>query len=333
MATADISFTELAVDGRVGGGHGWMEVSDNGVVAFAKYTDPNQTYGLGPMQGLTWSKADGVKLIADNFATYYGAGPQYLSIDNDGDTVSYGNQVYRNGELVLTTNTGSDKYLTTLSPNGDIVGIKSYYDGPSSQNIDDQSVTPVGAGLPNDNYRVADYSNDSSSILLSSNVTNFPSPEPFFIRNADGSMYEIPHPFGSIADLSGDGSTVIGRSFHCEETYSCTLISTPAATFEIGDGTYFPEGVNRDGTLAVLSYRDYDNNDWAPYIWDSINGLRSLVDLLGLQGIDISGWEQVRLFDISDNGHFIVGAGRDPEGNNKVFLIDATPQCSPNGLI
>lgn len=199
IAAADISFTELTVEGRTGGGHGWMEVSDTGVVAFAKYKDPDQTYGLGPLQGLTWSKANGVKLIADVFVISYGAGPQYLSIDNDGNTLTFGNEVYRDGQLVLTTNTGADKHRTALSPDGKYVGINSYYDGASSQSIDDQTITPVGEDLPSSNYSVADYSNDSSTILLSSKSTNFLSPDPFFIRRADGSLYEVPHPFGSIA--------------------------------------------------------------------------------------------------------------------------------------
>lgn len=334
LVTADVSFIELPIEGRVGGGHGWMEVSDNGEVVFAKYKNPDQTYGLGELLGLKWSQSQGVSLISDSFYIGMNSAPQYVSIDNDGDTTVFGHEVYRNGELVLTTNVGADKHLTSLSPDGQNVGIRSYYDGPSAQNIDSQEITPLGSGLPNENYIVADYSNNSESVLLSPMAVNFHAPEPFYIKQPNNSYYEVPHQFGSIADLSGNGSTVIGRSFICDSGQQhCTLISNPGGTFEISDANYFPEGLNYDGSIAVLSFRDYANSGWQGYIWDEVNGLRNIVDILATNGIDISDWTQVRMYNISDNGHYIVGEGKNPSGIYKIFMIDATPQCKANGLI
>lgn len=325
---AEVTFTELPVSDRVGGGNGWMKVSDNGVVVFAKNTGNGSE-----KQGFQWSKQSGVSAIGSGFTSMYYNTPNYVSISNDGGVTTFGSSVYVNGELLLTTNTGANDHLTALSPSGDKVAIKDSYVGPVALNLADQSEANLGDALPNTNYVVADFSNDGDSALLAHTSTNFYSPSPFYISNADGSLTEVDYSYGSIADLSGNGSTVIGRSLWCEELYSCTLISNAAGTFEIADGGNFPEALNYDGTVAVLSFRDYSNNNWKGMVWDSENGLRNIVDLLAAQNIDISAWDQVRMYDISDNGFYMVGAGVNPQGERRPFLIDATPQCSLNGLL
>lgn len=333
LAAADVNFIELPIDGRVGSGPGWIDVSNNGKVVFAQYQDASQQFGLGPIQGMTWSQSEGTKVLANPMGFSVVNGPQFVSISGDGITTVYGNQVFKGAELVLTTNSGIDKSLNSLSRDGDFVGIFSQLDGGAAlQSIASGNITPVNQDLPSSTYRVQDFANDSGTMLLGSSNANFLNIEPFYIRNND-ELYEIPVQYGVIDDLSGDGTTVIGRSLICESHPNCVIISNASTNIELGGGAYFPGGINNNGSIAVLSERDYENNDWSGYIWDQANGLRNIVNLLSNQGIDISDWSQVKLNNISDNGYFIVGEGLKPNGTRKNFLIDATPECSPNGLL
>ena len=64
-------------------------------------------------------------------------------------------------------------------------------------------------------------------------------------------------------------------------------------------------------------------------VWDSFNGVRDIVDVMALQGIDISEWSGIHLEDISSDGSYIVGFGTNPEGQHHTgFMITALPECT-----
>lgn len=318
-AISGVSFTEVNLDGRTGGGNNWMKVSDNGELVFAK-ANANSGY-----DGYSWDSINGVQNVVNGFFLVNFNGSDYLSISNDGDRQQFGGYVHDDNGVVNPGNR-----VTAMSRDGSKGG-QAVQGELSIIDFETQTVETIEGSYSN-GYGISRLSNDGSVALIEGPINYFSTP-PRYIRKADGTVSEVDYPYGDIMDLSGDGSTIIGRSFYCEVRQNCTLITNAQGTFELSDAGYFPEALNYDGSVALLNYRDYANNDWYPYIWDANNGLRSLVDLLAAQGVDISGWSAVRLYDISDNGHFIVGEGKKPSGEWRVFLIDATPQCSPNALL
>jgi hypothetical protein len=57
-------------------------------------------------------------------------------------------------------------------------------------------------------------------------------------------------------------------------------------------------------------------------VWDEAHGWRRTDQLLIDIGIDLSGWDEVAATDISDDGRFIVGSGKNPEGNSEAWFAD-----------
>lgn len=74
-------------------------------------------------------------------------------------------------------------------------------------------------------------------------------------------------------------------------------------------------GVSADGSLVVGNSFDVGTClDWSfcdvvptPFIWDEINGMRSLRDLLSAAGVDVSGWRNPIAAAVSADGMTIVG--------------------------
>jgi len=319
---SDVGFTVLPVENtRSGGDNRWMQVSDNGVVTFM-LTSNNDGY--------TWSTANGLTNIHQGDSS-----SKFVEISNDGQVTTYGNSVYQNGQLVLETPV--DVNVRSLSPDGENIG--TYTAGanryPGVLNIESGELETFDDSALYD-YITADFSNDSKVKLLSSVSINFNNPSPFYLMNSTGGYEQIDHSYGSIADLSGDGKTVVGKSFFCSDSSSCTVITNQIGSVEIGVG-FAPQGLSYDGSVAVGAQATYPNGlyggtVWVGAIWDETNGIRDIADVLTANGIDFSGWENINLYDISDNGYYIIGEGYNPEGNRQPFLINSVPQCSVGGV-
>jgi len=77
------------------------------------------------------------------------------------------------------------------------------------------------------------------------------------------------------------------------------------------------------------------------FLWDSANGMRSIPTLLTEKfGLDLTGWTLHNARDISADGTVIVGAGRDPDGENVAWIarlprhgLDLVPATSTWGLV
>jgi hypothetical protein len=297
-----------------------MQVSETGVIAYVR-----------DGQGYTWSESEGETLILEEASSTY----LFVDISNDAQTVRFGDAVYVNG--VLQTHLPINYGFSTLSPNGEFIGLNdSISVNPSSIKISDGTQTIVPDNTNRGWYELTDYSTDGGVKLITrSNRSNYAKRYPFFLVGANGEEQEIEFPYGFVADLSGDGKSVLGRSSACvefESEFGCTAITNSTGTVEIsatvvGGTNFFPTGLNYDASIAVGSFRNYADNDWEGRIWDSANGVRDIVDVLAENGIDISGWSQVQLNDISDSGYYILGEGVNPDGVRHPFLINATPEC------
>jgi len=322
---SDVGFTVLPVENtRPGGDNRWMQVSDNGVVTFMLVNN------TGNRDGYTWSTANGLTKIHQGEPL-----SKFVEISNDGQVTTYADYVYQNGQLVLETPV--DVNVRSLSPDGENIG--TYTNGanryPGVLNIESGVLETFDDPALYD-YLTADFSNDSKVKLLSSVVINFNDPSPFYLMNSTGGYDEIDRRYGSVADLSGDGKTVVGKSYFCSDSSSCTVITNLLGSVEIS-ATFAPQGLNYDGSVAVGAQATYPNGIyggtvWVGAIWDETNGIRDIADVLAANGIDFSGWDNINLYDISDNGYYIIGEGYNSEGNRQPFLIDSAPQCSVGGV-
>ena len=62
------------------------------------------------------------------------------------------------------------------------------------------------------------------------------------------------------------------------------------------------------------------------YIWDAVNGMRSLQGALTNDlGLDLTGWQLQHVTDISDDGMTFVGIGINPDGFTEAWMATLPP--------
>ena len=297
---ADVRFTEIPVAVR-GGGDGAMAVSETGVVSFS---DENYFY--------KWSEGQGLTNLGDRVGLYTHT---VANISNDGETVAFtgvmgwGTTMVFDGE---TQNEISRAEIigSVLSPTGSKVG--AIETGVVETNSDQRFI----------DYTVADFSSNGDVQLLSPKSYGFYIPH--YLVSKSGTITELNENVRLIRDMSGDGKTVVGQSYECVEySTNCTVIANASGYEEIG--MFFANALNYDGSIAVGRAT---SGPASGKIWDRVNGIRDIVDVLAAKGIDISAWTDITLFDISDSGEFIVGSGVNPQGARRGFIINVFAECS-----
>jgi len=111
--------------------------------------------------------------------------------------------------------------------------------------------------------------------------------------------------------VSQDGTTVVGTS-------NLNAFRWTSATGMIGLGLLngLPvsqaRGVSANGGV-IVGYGTTTTNNVA-FIWDPVNGLRTVQQVLTSDGIDLTGWTLTEADGISADGRTIVGQGTDPAG-------------------
>ena len=62
------------------------------------------------------------------------------------------------------------------------------------------------------------------------------------------------------------------------------------------------------------------DSGFEPFVWDKINGIRSLSEvLINDLNIDLTGWSLGSATAVSDNGLVLVGFGTNPEGDTEAW--------------
>jgi probable HAF family extracellular repeat protein len=135
-------------------------------------------------------------------------------------------------------------------------------------------------------------------------------------------------------DVSEDGTTVVGTgcvnliptgddSWTTE--FEAFLWTQAGGMISLGD---LPGGirystanaVSADGSI-VVGWGTTDAHPEEAFIWDEINGMRPLQDVLVTDfGLDLSGWTLYQATGISSDGSVIVGYGRNPSGYNEAWI-------------
>jgi probable HAF family extracellular repeat protein len=131
-------------------------------------------------------------------------------------------------------------------------------------------------------------------------------------------------PFASSAyAVSADGRVVVGRSNSGYVEAFRWENGTMVGLGDLPGGNMFSAAfdVSGDGSI-VVGMSSATGADQAAFIWDEVNGMRSLQDVLTSEyGLDLSGWSLRTCFAISADGLSIVGDGYDRSGSVQPWLV------------
>lgn len=129
--------------------------------------------------------------------------------------------------------------------------------------------------------------------------------------------------------ISTDGSTIVG--WRNNQAYRWTSGDGIVALDQLPGGgpgnTSLAWGVSGDGSVVVgnstLVYQTSPSSfdiEHHAFIWDQVNGIQALQDVLAGLGLDLTGWTLTEATGISDDGLTIVGTGINPNGDTEAFI-------------
>ena len=126
-------------------------------------------------------------------------------------------------------------------------------------------------------------------------------------------------PMGGVAwGVSADGSVVVG--FSSGEAFRWTQATGLVGLGDLPGGEFYSSArvVSADGTVVVgVSAGALEHE---AFLWDEVNGMRSLRDVLVAQGDNLTGWHHLTAQGVSADGQTIVGWGINPRGQTEGWL-------------
>ena len=128
--------------------------------------------------------------------------------------------------------------------------------------------------------------------------------------------------FASAASSDGKfavGGGVAGEAFlwNTDDPNSVTLLGDLPGDLFSSRGN----DVSADGSIVVgESASSTGARRDEAFIWDVVNGMRRLQDVLSAEGIDLTGWTLATANGISDDGSTIVGWGINPMGQKEAWV-------------
>jgi len=340
IQAAQVTFTEIPGDITISGNVlATISVSDEGTVVFShnfdlyKWNSSEGLVNLGDFPEIPYSwntsysekphiganiSADGQVIAFD----YYSSDDIMYPLPNVGTFINY---IYSEGNLQILEglNGGLSK---NISPDGTTLGGRT-----TTYNLTDgtQSGNYVN-GLPwfgwlskYDWGRNVHFSNDSNIFTMANQLVT--------IDETGTTAQEVPGMtdtvlgMGRITDLSGDGNIVVGTfktDPSCDNVTCYANQRWDSTTDTSTIITMLLESTNYDGSIIVGASGNSGS------VWDEVNGIRDITDMLSENGIDISNWTNTRLKEISTDGTYIVGYGKNPEGQLRGFLISSIPECT-----
>ncbi len=224
-----------------------------------------------------WTQATGMVAIEDTTGTYAGARPFAISAD--------GTTIVGTG---TTAAAGNEAFRWTAATGYVAVGFL-----PST--IHDSFLTDVSA---------------DGSVAAGFSFHHDFDVEPM-IWTAAGldSLGDVPggDAYALAWGISADGTTVVGDA-HINGASEPWLWSADTGFVRpdpTHDGGWF-NAVSADGSVAVGS---------GDLVWDAVNGMRSLADILAGESIDLTGWSISSISDVSADGRTMTGYGINPSGD------------------
>lgn len=135
-------------------------------------------------------------------------------------------------------------------------------------------------------------------------------------------------------DVSQDGSVIVGyaQSGSYNEAFRWTqsggMVGLGRLSGDVGSEAV---AVSADGKI-IVGYSMNSEYAYTPFIWDNMNGMRSLADLLVAGGADLSGYTLLQATDISADGTTIVGVAKDSIDRNVGFISVVDRSTNTQGV-
>jgi hypothetical protein len=267
------------------------------------------TSGDGP--GLTLIDLSGTTTIPVNSLSGHG------SLSADGDTVI--GVTYRDNvaQLVrVNANTGELEQL------GDMEGniVRAYTNPDASAIVGFGDDTPFRWGeqgfspdLPGVPAGVEPWPEDVSADGSVIAGRSLPGRVHFRWTQAEGYVELASASWRSATLLSADGAVVLG-SLDPEGASDSSAFRWTAATGAVeiapGSSNLATDMSDDGGVIVANSWEDAQNDGASPlhtYIWDTVNGTRTLDELLAARGVDTAGWKFEQARALSGNGKVLLG--------------------------
>lgn len=139
---------------------------------------------------------------------------------------------------------------------------------------------------------------------------------------ADGTWIGLTSALDDFIATSSDGSVIVGDFFGGRGVFRWTETD---GFGDLDSPSPFRESANDisyDGSTVVgqeVWLSDIQNGAW---VWDALNGRRSVQDLLTAEGHDLTGWDLASADSISADGSIITGFGIGPNGIREAWIVD-----------
>ena len=96
---------------------------------------------------------------------------------------------------------------------------------------------------------------------------------------------------------------------------------------DLEGGAYFSRAFAVSGDGAVVVGQSESERGAESFVWDRFNGMQSLQDILTDDlGLDLDGWSQLQVRDISKDGSTVGGIAVNPEGNVEGWVARFRPK-------
>jgi hypothetical protein len=127
----------------------------------------------------------------------------------------------------------------------------------------------------------------------------------------------------SAASISSDGRVTIGACISSGGSTTIAVRWDGGTVYQLGalqsnTTSNFASAVNTDGSLILVNSTD----DW---LWDPINGARSVTSVLAGANGDVSGWAAINFTAMSSDGKTLVGSGTLVASGTQKALIARLP--------
>jgi len=134
--------------------------------------------------------------------------------------------------------------------------------------------------------------------------------------------------------VSADGSVVVGTGRNGRTDVGLEAFRWTAATGMVGlgdlpGGVFISQalGVSPDGSVVVGTGSTTAGSE--AFLWDTVHGMRNLLEVLISQGNDLNGWRLTEARGVSADGLSIVGTGINPLGQTEAWLARLDPVVVP----
>ncbi len=149
--------------------------------------------------------------------------------------------------------------------------------------------------------------------------------------------------FSRASNVSSDGLVVVGRSASTNsnlegfpitdqtgtEAFRWTAETGMQGLGDLPGGNFFSRAFAVSGDGSVVIGLSESALGQEAFIWDNINGMRSLTDVLINEfGLDLSDWTNLVARDISDDGLSLTGFGVNPDGRTEAWVVSLADEAT-----